>query len=304
MIDLIVKNKDNNKKIVNVLLSSFPNLTSSTVFKALRKKDILVNGKRIKENINVFENDRITAYIADSLLLAKKRQLNIVYEDENIIVVHKPSGIAVTEDANNEQNLASLVKNYCNTAMPCHRLDRNTEGLVVFAKNQPSLEILLDKFKSRQIDKYYICLVTGIPYPQNQTLVSYLFKDNKKSMVYISDTPKKGYQKVITSYKLLQANKQANISLLEVKLETGRTHQIRAHLAHIGHPIIGDGKYGINAINKQFKAKSQLLLSYKLQFNFKNDAGILNYLQNKTIEIDYSNYKKIIDNKMRKSQRQ
>ncbi len=294
MIDLIIKRKNNNKKVVNVLLSEYPALNSSTVFKALRKKDILINGKRIKENIVVFENDKITAYIADNLLHPCTNELNIVYEDENIIVVNKSSGIPVTEDANNEQNLATLVQKHCISAKPCHRLDRNTEGLVVFAKNKESLDILLDKFKERQIDKHYVCLVYGIPSSSSKTLVAYLFKDTKKSLVYISDTPKKGYQKIITSYKILDVNKQQNIALLEVKLETGRTHQIRAHLAHIGHPIIGDGKYGINTINKHFKAKSQLLTSYKLKFNFSSDAGILNYLKNKTIELSYSKYLKIL----------
>ena len=126
--------------------------------------------------------------------------------------------------------------------MPCHRLDRNTSGLVVFAKSKEALDVLLDKFKNMEIEKHYKCTVYGILNCKEQTLEAYLFKDSKKSMVYVSDEPKKGYQKIITSYKVISENKNENTSILDVTLHTGRTHQIRAHLAHIGHPIIGDRK--------------------------------------------------------------
>ena len=118
-----------------------------------------------------------------------------------------------------------------------------------------------------------------------ETLKAYLFKDNKKSLVYISDIPKKGYLEIITKYKVLSVDKANNTSVLDIELITGRTHQIRAHLAHIGHPIIGDGKYGINEVNRKFKCKYQQLENYKMQFNFTTDAETLNYLKNKTIEI-------------------
>lgn len=182
-------------------------------------------------------------------------------------------------------SLSSILKEHYKFIEPCHRLDRNTTGLIVFAKNNISLNILLEKFKNREIEKHYLAEVYGIPKTKKQTLTAYLFKDNKKSMVYISDTPKKGYVKIITSYEVIKENKTSNISLLDVTLHTGKTHQIRAHLAHISLPIIGDGKYGINEINKKFKSKTQKLSAYKLIFNFKTDSGILNYLNKKIIKI-------------------
>ena len=281
---LIVDKKYENKKLNKFLEEMLPTLTSNLFYKTLRKKDIKINGKRVNENVIVHQNDEVLVYISDELL-ESKFDLNIIYEDENILVIDKPEGIEVV----GTNSLTTVIhKKYQNCGflpMPCHRLDRNTTGLIIFAKNQESLDILLNKFKNHEIEKHYLALVVGIPKTNTKRLEAYLFKDSKKSMVYISDKPKKGYSKIVTSYTVLEKNKN-NTALLDVEIETGKTHQIRAHLAHIGHPIVGDGKYGDYEINKKLGFKTQRLTSYKLKFNFIKDSGILNYLNGREIEKD------------------
>ncbi len=276
---LKVTEKYNNKKLINFLQDNFSNLKTSTIYKTLRKKDIKINDKRISENCVLKTGDELKIYIADDLLFSQK-DIPIIYEDENIVVFDKPIDIEVT----GENSLTSYAqKKYGAKANPCHRLDRNTSGLVLFAKNNNSLNELLNAFKNHTIEKHYICLVVGIPHKDYEKLEAYLFKDAKKSLVYISNKQMPGYQKIITHYKVLKKNLDKNISLLDVQLETGKTHQIRAHLAYIGHPIIGDGKYGLNKINKDFKQKTQLLSSYSLSFNLDSSSK-LSYLNNLTIK--------------------
>ena len=283
MKEIIVNKKYHEKKLNKVILERLPNINYPTFCKLLRKKDIKVNEKRVNKDIFVYENDKIEIYLPKELE-DMKINLDKVYEDENILVINKPVNIEVT----GANSLTEIInKQYANCEFkpqPCHRIDRNTTGLIMFAKNEEALKILLEKFKEHEIEKHYLALVYGIPNKKEERLEAYLFKDQKKSQVYISDIFKKGYQKIITKYTVLEKRKD-NTALLDVEIETGRTHQIRAHLAHIGYPIIGDGKYGKNEINKQFGKKHQMLCSYKLKFNFKTESGILSYLKEKEIEL-------------------
>ncbi len=306
MKELEVPIKYDGKKLNTFLLDSFDGLSLNLLYKTLRKKDIRVNEQKVSENILLHIGDHVKIYLTDEQLYKKPNcSISIVYEDENIVVVNKHSGIEVTGEHSLTSSLISYYLNSNNNLQeleakkidsqkisnrnksifiaPCHRLDRNTTGLVLFAKNEEALSILLDKFKNHEIEKHYRAMVIGVPLPKKATLTAYLFKDRKKSLVYISDFPKKGYEKIVTSYEVLSTNNNQNTSMLDVTLHTGKTHQIRAHLAHIGHPIVGDGKYGNNEMNKKLGFKLQQLCSYSLQFCFKTDSGILNYLNWKKI---------------------
>lgn len=282
---LIVDKKYDGRKLNTFLLDNIDGLTYSLFCNTLRKKDIKVNGKRVNKDIIIFDGDEVLVYIPDNLLIKKSFSLDIFYEDDNILVVNKPRGIEVV----GENSLTTYVHNKYSSLdflpMPCHRLDRNTCGLVLFAKTEAALSILLDKFKKHEIKKHYYAWVYSVPKLKQQTMTAYLFKDNKKFLVYISDSPAKGYQKIVTSYTVIE-EKPDNTCILDVEIETGKTHQIRAHLAHIGLPIIGDGKYGKNEINKAFHQKMQCLCAYKLQFSFISDSGILDYLNGRCFCLD------------------
>lgn len=237
---IIVNDKFNNKKLMSLLFDEFPNSSKNIFYKALRQKDIRINNHKVSENVLLHTGDEIKIYIPDSLLDNINFTPEILYEDEYILVLNKPKGIEVTGN-NSLSLLLNKLMNY-SYIEPCHRLDRNTTGIVIFAKSKIALDILNEKFKTQEITKFYKCKVCGIMNKKHDILKAYLFKDRKKSIVYISNMKKKGYREIITEYMVLEENLSKQFSILEVILHTGKTHQIRAHLSFIGHPIIGDRK--------------------------------------------------------------
>jgi 23S rRNA pseudouridine955/2504/2580 synthase len=304
---LTISEKQAEKKISRILTDMFPKMPVNAMYKAFRKKDIKVNGIRVKENYILNAGDILDVYISDAILgglpTAESPKTSkgfiVVYEDKNILIVNKQQGISVHADKEEAGTLLDYVQDYLaikgeyspdspDSFPPslCHRLDRNTGGLVLIAKNKESLKIMLDKIKNREIKKYYQCLVKGKMENDQALLKAYLIKDERKSKVFISNTKLKDSLEIITKYKVLAYDYDNDISKLEIELVTGRTHQIRAHLAHIGHTIIGDGKYGTNAINRPLGLKYQALWAYKIFFNFNTDSGILEYLKGRSFKVE------------------
>ena len=235
----------------------------------LRKKDIKVNGKRVSTDIKTNIGDAITVYYD-----GEKRELKILYSDENLLAAYKPAGESF-------EDFSERVKSEYEAAVPAHRLDTNTDGIMLFSLNSAAEKELFDAFKKRTIKKYYTAEVYGRPKEKSATLKAYLFKDAKAAKATVSPTYKKGYKEIITAYKTLEEREES--TELEVELITGRTHQIRAHLAQTGNFIIGDGKYGKESVNRKFGAKGQRLTASRIVFGFS--GGTLAYLDGKEIKI-------------------
>lgn len=254
------------------------------VQKIIKNRSVKINGVRVGVDMNVNTGDVIYVYLPDR----EKDSIEVVYRDENILVVNKNSGIEVEGPDSLTERINNILTDA--VAVPVHRLDRNTMGLVVYALNKTAEKELLESFKVREIDKTYNCIVVGTPKQHSAKLKAFLFKDSKKSLVYISNTQKQGYLPIETHYQVLKT--MGELSLLEVKLVTGRTHQIRAHLAFLKTPILGDGKYGYNKVNRRYRVKTQLLCCTKITFHFKQ--GTLKYLDGKSVvlNLDLTQYYK------------
>lgn len=268
------------EKLSKAIQKRYPTISYSAVQKLLRNKDVKIDGKRVSEDVSLDGFEEVCFYIKEDVA---KPNIELVYRDENLVVVFKRRNIETISE--NEVSLQLLLK--IQLGLECyavHRLDRNTEGLVVFALNLSAKELLDDAFKNRTIDKYYLAEVYGVLEKDEKKMIAYLKKDSKNSLVYVSDVPKKGFEKIQTNYKLLL--QKENSAIVEVELVSGKTHQIRAHFAHIGHFVVGDEKYGNSKINKLFKRKYQSLCAYKIIFHF--NSGVLKYLNNKEICLDKS----------------
>lgn len=290
MKEFIVKEKYNENKIENIIKKEFPSLSSNSLNKLFRLKDIKVNEKRVQRDFIASAGDNIKIFASDDILYGNTFKIDYIYEDDNILVAYKPKGIV---SCNSDKSFESMVKkDKGNNITICHRLDTNTEGLLIFCKNISILDELLSGFKNSNIHKEYLTLVYGNLKKKKDILKAFIVKDNKTAFSKVVDKEIKGSQNIITEYEVIKYFSKSNVSLLNIKLHTGRTHQIRAHMKHIGHNVIGDSKYGINEINRKLKVKSQILVAYKYTFSF-DETSILSYLNNVTIELPKEKINKI-----------
>ena len=306
MKEFTIGKNDAGQRLDRYLAKAVPLLPASLAQKYIRIKRIKRNGGRCQRDDRLEIGDVLQLYINDEFFDAPREdnayltvaapKLNIVYEDDQIILVDKRPGLAVHphDGAEYGRTLIDHIQAYLyqkrewnprgeNSFAPalCNRIDRNTGGIVIAAKTAEALRVMNQKIKDREMDKRYLAIVEGIPKPQKGTLKGYLFKDAKKNRVFVTDTPQTGSKSCETRYEVLASHQ--GISLVECELVTGRTHQIRAQFAHAGHPLLGDGKYG--KLDKRFDRTYQALYSYKLTFRFTTGAGALAYLNGKSFQV-------------------
>lgn len=266
-------NNEKEDKIINILLKK--DFSYNHICKLLRNRDIRVDGVKIANNIDIAKGSEVVVYYEN---LDNAKEIDRVYEDDNIVIINKPQGIEASGASGLAQKLGLIA---------IHRLDRNTTGLMILAKTEIAAAMLVSAIKSHKIEKIYIAEVVGSLKLKNQTFTAYHVKDSKNSFVKIYSSPIKGSKEIVTKFNTLKSSPSS--STIECALITGRTHQIRAHLSFLGHPIIGDGKYGKNEDNKKFGAKYQHLHCYKLIFHL---SGKLSYLNEKDF-VSYPDFYKI-----------
>lgn len=315
-----IKPNDANQRLDKFIRKSLPNLPQTLMYKYIRIKRIKVNGKRAEISTILKIGDKVDMYINDEFFekpetrydfTGASKSIDIIYEDENIVLMNKKPGLLChPDDKEYVDTLITRLKRYLydkgeflpdneNSFTPAlvNRIDRNTGGIVIAAKNAESLRILNAQMKSRNLKKFYLCVVHGILEKDIGLLEGYLTKDEKKNLVKVTKKQVDGSKEIKTKYKALSKDFENDLTLVEVQLLTGRTHQIRAHFASIGHPLLGDGKYGTNKLNKEFGYKKQFLYSYKLIFDFNDEAGILEYLNGRGFEVKDVWFKREFENK-------
>lgn len=312
-----IRENDGNQRLDKFLGKAVPLLPQSLLYKYLRKGRIKVNGKKSEIRFRLTAGDLIELYINDEFFIEDtSRQfllappvVTVVYEDENLLLVDKQPGLCVHEDNNNTvDTLINRILHYLYdkgeydpsgelsfAPALANRIDRNTGGIVLAAKNAEALRVLNEKIKEREIRKYYLCVVSGVPQPESATLTAYLQRSENESTVRVYDRPNRNTKTIVTRYRVIR--RSARSSLLEVELLTGRTHQIRAHMAHIGHPLLGDGKYGTGKLNREYGLRQQLLYSYKLRFDFKDREHLLGYLTGREFQVESVWFADEFDNK-------
>lgn len=307
MKELTIGPNDAGQRLDRFLAKAVPLLPASLAQKYIRLKRIKLGGKRVERDTRLQAGDVLQLYINDEFfdkpreenayLTVATPKLNIVYEDDHILLVDKRPGLAVHphDGAEYGRTLIDHIQAYLyqkrqwrpreeNAFTPalCNRIDRNTGGIVIAAKTAEALRVMNQKIKDRELDKRYLAIVEGTPKVKEGSLKGFLFKDEKKNRVFVSNSPKPGAKTCQTNYKVLASRN--GLSLVECELITGRTHQIRAQFAHAGHPLLGDGKYG--KLDKRYERSYQALYSYKLTFCFTTEAGALEYLNGKSFQVE------------------
>ncbi|MBE7002760.1 MAG: RluA family pseudouridine synthase [Ruminococcaceae bacterium] len=307
MREFIIGKNDAGQRLDRFLAKAIPLLPASLAQKYVRIKRIKVDGARAQRDQRLNEGSVVQCYVNDEFFDAPDEsnvyltiatpKLNIVYEDENLLLLDKPAGqLCHAGDDGGGITLLDHLLAYLyqkrewrpreeNAFTPalCNRIDRNTGGIVIAAKNAEALRILNEKIKNREIAKYYLCVCVGRPDPARGTLECFLRKDEKENRMRVYHHPVPDGRNAITRYVTLETCEA--ISLIEVELLTGRTHQIRASFADFGHPLLGDGKYGNGAVNRKYDETGQLLYSYRLRFDFPTEAGVLEYLRGREFSV-------------------
>ena len=307
-----INKNDAGQRLDKFLGKAVKGLPTSMMYKLIRTKKIKVNRKRTEQKYILAEGDEIQLFIREEFFDSPEKdngalarispKLNILYEDGNIILLNKRPGVLVHEDTEGGENtLIMHVKAYLyqrgeydpdeeQSFAPslCNRIDRNTGGVVIAAKNAEALRVMNEKIRNNEVKKTYLCLVHGVPKPREATLHAYLRKNSSDNMVEVRDKKFDGSKEIITGYRVLEVRDGGETALVEVDLITGRTHQIRAHMAHIGHSLVGDGKYGINREEKHKGYKYQALYAYKLEFPKTDTENALSYLEGKSFSLDKS----------------
>lgn len=260
MIKHIVQKKEENKNIERILLANY-NIDKNTLYKAFRKRDIKINGKRVSNNIVLKEGDIVEAYVN----IKTTKVYDVVFENDYVLIINKKQGISVFDNAKKENSLIDIINSDFNSNYElCHRIDRNTGGLIIISKDINYTDLLKDAINNRVFKKIYKCIVWGNAEKLLGLHKAWHFKDSEKNIVYIYKDKKKYCKEISTEVVTASYNKENNTTELEINLLTGRTHQIRAHLAFLGHFIIGDGKYGVNEVNRLFDYKYQMLWASRL----------------------------------------
>lgn len=253
------------------LRAALPDLPESTLRALFASRDVKAGNVRIRKDYVLRVGETLRVYLPDRKEAGSSASLRVVYEDDDVLLVNKPAGISVEADSTPGIPLTELCRLHAEDngaaafpPQPCHRLDNRTSGLCLFAKNEKALEILLDVFRSRTLEKYYTCLVRGVMKPPSAECTAFLLKDAERAKVRILDHPLPGARKIVTGYETLESGP---VSRLKVHLVTGRTHQIRAHLASLGHPLLGDDLYGDREFNRRMKARSLKLCATSLKLD-------------------------------------